>query len=112
MEIDWDREYEWKSYRGIIKIKDMDDAHIVNVVHYLKKRLDKIYKQMPDWEDSYTLNALFNFTQEMKSRKIPESLLENAPYEFEDGEGCLRKWNYETNSFTIKSPALRYVLED
>lgn len=112
MKIDWDREYEWKSYRGIIKIKDMFDAHLVNVVHYLKKRMEKIANQMPDWEDSYPSNSLTNFTKEMEFRKIPESLLDNAPYEFEDGEGCLRKWDYETNSFIIKSPSLRYVLED
>lgn len=112
MDLYWDREFEWKSYKGNKKIKDMEDTHIINVVHYLKKRLEKIAKQLPDWKDTHTANALFNFTQEMKFRKIPESSLDNAPYEFEDDKGNLRKWDYESNSFIVTPPSLRFIKDD
>lgn len=112
MSYSWSRDFEWKSYKGIIKIKDMEDLHIVNVVHYLNNKIKRIETQMPDWEDSYSYNALLNFKKEMEYRNIPEASLANAPYEFEDGEGCLRKWDYETDSFIIKTPSLRYILED
>jgi hypothetical protein len=111
MDLDWDREFEWKSYRGAKKIKDMDDIHIVNVVHYLKKRIEKLPLEFLGG-DNYLRDSLHNFTKEMKFRNIPENSLENAPYEFEDGDGNLRLWDYDKNNFIIKTPALRYILEE
>jgi hypothetical protein len=112
MNSDWDRDFEWKSYRGVVKIKDMDDLHLINVTHYLIDKVKVIKTKMPDWEDSYTYNTLLNFKKEMQFRNIPVSCLDHAPYEFEDNRGNLRKWDYASNSFIITPPSLRFIKDD
>jgi hypothetical protein len=107
----FDREFEWNSYKGVIKIKDMDDLHLVNALHFLLHKRNKIkHVTLGELKEDYN-DALYQLTCEMKYRDIPEVLLKEAPYAFEDDQGNIRKWNYNSNSFEVVPPSLRYIKE-
>lgn len=131
-EVIHDREMEWRSYKGYIKIKDMEDIHVINVVHMLAIRIKKAKDSIKQLENSVddelglhslrleyreetlkTLSDIFdNFKAEMGFRNLSFDLLGKAPYPFEDETGCVRLWDEESKKFNIKSPSVRFSMED
>jgi hypothetical protein len=118
----------WKATTGDIRIKDMDDTHVVNIVHLLinsripnlkKRRKEAKAKKNTDvieyLEDiiKETKYVLKNFKNEMNYRKLPESMLDDAPFPFKDKkDGELKKWDYEAREAKIVSKAKRFITED
>jgi len=109
----------WGSYRGPVKVKDMEDLHVVNVTHMVTQRVSNLKKDMDQYgldladyandRMDKLLQVLNVFKAEMKFRKIPETALADAPYSFSDDEGCERIWDYKENKFIIKPPAVRFI---
>ena len=94
-----DRNIIWRSISGDKKIKDMDDTHVVNIVHLLEtSRLPYLYNKLKEATQDYAIEymteviaeqkiVLNNFTEEIKYTCLPESMLDNAPYPFRDKDG-------------------------
>ena len=92
----------WGSIEGDIKIKNMSDTHVVNIVHLLENsRIPNMIKKYEEalnkGDEPLSLyiescvqvqeSILDNFKKEMEFRKLPESMLDNAPYPFKDKKG-------------------------
>ena len=112
-EVIHDREMEWRSYKGYIKIKDMEDIHVINVVHMLAIRIKKAKDSIKQLENSVddelglhslrleyreetlkTLSDIFdNFKAEMGFSNLSFDLLGKAPYPFEAVTGCVLLWD-------------------
>lgn len=113
----------WRATTGDIRIKDLEDTHLVNIVHLLinsripslKKKRKESKKSNPDLAEyldellSEQKRILKNFKKEMKYRDLPESMLDNAPYPFKDKDGLIKKWDYEAREPVIVSNAKRFI---
>jgi hypothetical protein len=119
-----DRDFEWKSINGTLKLKDMEDTHLANIIHLIKfnriKRLKDRLKNnnLVDWQIeslNYSLaenkSILSNMLKEFKYRKLDKSLIDNAPHPFKDKDGLLKTWNYDTNGLQVVSSAKRFITD-
>lgn len=120
------RDFEWKSLSGTVKVKDIEDLHLANIIHLLKfnriKNLKNKLKDpeiLMDWQlDSirYSLSETLKIydimKKEFKYRKLDKSLIAQAPHPFKDKDGLLKTWNYETNSLKLISSAKRFITDE
>jgi len=122
-------DFVWNSYRGPIKVRDMDDLHLVNVTHMVinrikpmesrlasvakeNEKIDKILLEVLSLRKDYLQEVLETLLSEMSFRKIPDDTLRSAPYPFTDEQGAKRVWNYEKGNFDITYPGTRFIKDD
>lgn len=107
------RDSVWRSGIRQVKIKDMDDAHLINTIHYIKKsgylnyndRMKKVYEVMS--------HEAFHI------RCLSKGFLKYAPMPFKMDNGDWAVWNYEkfgldilSNKSFENSPLHQYELDE
>lgn len=104
------RQTKWNSFEGQIKICDMEDTHVVNVLHYLMNLRVHPNGLNPEARRENIKNKIKLFKKEMKYRKLDFNLLKNAPYPFIDKKGNKAILDYEKG--LIKTPpSVRFITE-
>ncbi len=105
------RDTEWRSQFEKVKIRDMEDTHVVNVLHMVLGRIESLRKSIKEFKkefkgDSELVETTVEYRKdlidiqvklsrvlkrEMTLRKIPKELLDQAPIPFKK-EGKTYKW--------------------
>lgn len=83
------RDSIWRTGGREIKVKDMDDLHLINTIHYIKESGSLDY--FPDRKEIYEVMR----EEAFKIRYLSKKLLRYAPIPFKKQDGNWAVWNYE-----------------
>ena len=99
------RESTWGSNDGRqIKIKDLEDRHLVNIVHFLNhSEKHKLWHRRSEY--------LRILNEEIKLRALPQEYVDKAPYPFKDEHGTLKTWSYERNRIVEIPLSIQLITE-
>jgi hypothetical protein len=100
------RESTWGRNDGKeIAIKDLEDRHLVNIVHFLthSERHKRWLKRA---------EYLRVLKEEIKLRKLSKEFVAQAPYPFRDEEdGKLKTWSFEKNCIVEVPLSIELILD-